>query len=94
MAKLNTGRHTSAQKAHRQSERRMYRNRLLKKTAREATKGVLAAVDSKDEGKAGTSLVEASSLWDRAAKHRAIHWKTAARRKSRLAARVKKLSAK
>lgn len=88
MAKLKTGRHTGAMKTHRQSLRRKTRNSILKKKAREATKDLLASL--KDKAKAGKLLVGASSAWDKAAKKGSIHWKTAARRKSRLALRLAK----
>lgn len=88
MAKLKTGRHTSAIKTQRQAQRRTYRNRLLKKTAREHSKELLAAVGAKDGGKAQDAFKNASSAWDKAAKKGVVHWKTAARRKSRLAARL------
>jgi len=86
--KLKTGRHTSAIKAARQADRRALRNRTLKKNAREATKEVLAAVSSKKDDDAKKGLGKAASAWDKAAKKGTIHWKTAARRKSRLAKRV------
>jgi small subunit ribosomal protein S20 len=92
--KLKTGRHTSAQKAARQAETRMYRNRLLKKAARDDSKELVSATGAKDSSKATGLLKSASSKWDKAAKKGAIHWKTAARKKSRLAQRVQKLSAK
>lgn len=88
MAKLKTGRHTGAIKTARQAARRTLRNRLLKKKAREVTKEFLASLS--DKAKAGKLLVGASSSWDKAAKKGSIHWKTAARRKSRLALRLAK----
>jgi len=88
MAKLKTGRHTSAIKAQRQAKRRAIRNRALKKTARLTTKAVLSAVEKKDaEGIKKTLPIAVSSL-DKMAKKGAVHWKTVARRKSRLARRA------
>jgi len=78
MAKLKTGRHTSALKANRQSEKRASQNRGVKKSIKTITKEVLA-------GKSPESLKKASSVLDKAAKKNVIHWKTAARKKSRLA---------
>ena len=83
MAKLKTGRHTSAIKAQRQSERRKSRNTGLKKTIRAAAKKVLA-------GKSAADLKKASSALDKAAKKGVIHKKAAARKKSRLAKLVNK----
>ncbi len=94
MAKLKTGRHTSAIKANRQSRRRALRNRALKKNARVATKALLASVASKDKEQAEKQLSAVSSAWDKARKKGIVHWKTVARRKARLAARVRKIAAK
>src|SRR5438477_388298 len=88
MAKLKTGRHTSAIKAQRQAERRAVRNRVVRKQARLAAKAVVAAVGANDSGKAQSLLPAAASIWDKAAKSGVIHWKTAARRKSRLSAAI------
>ncbi len=94
MAKLKTGRHTSAIKAARQAEKRKIRNRALKKTSREAAKVVLDSIEKKDVAGAQKSLNAASSALDKARKKGIVHWKTVARRKSRLATRVAKLAAK
>ena len=94
MAKLMTGRHTSALKAQRQAERREVRNRAMRKKARLAAKAVLTAVAANDAGKAQSLLPDAASIWDKAAKSGVVHWKTAARRKSRLAAQIAKVPAK
>lgn len=93
MAKLKTGRHTSAIKTYRQSLRRAVRNRALKKTLRLEAKGLLAAAGSKDAPKVQELLKSVSSAFDKAAKGNTIHWKTAARKKSRLAAQARKLLA-
>lgn len=93
MAKLKTGRHTSAIKSQRQAERRTSRNRAARKRARLAAKEFSAAVAAGDKAKAQTLNAGAASTWDKAAKSGAIHWKTAARRKSRLAAQLGKLAA-
>lgn len=92
MAKLKTGRHTSALKADRQALRRKYRNRAAVKAAKESSKAVIAA--GGDKAQAEKLLSTASSKWDKAVKSGGVHWKTAARRKSRLAARVNKAAAK
>lgn len=87
MAKLKTGRHTSALKAQRQSEKRNSQNTGLKKTIRLAAKEVAKA-------KTAQSVKKASSALDKAAKKGVIHWKAAARKKSRLAKSVKKTESK
>jgi small subunit ribosomal protein S20 len=86
-AKKKTMRHRSAIKAHRQSLRRHARNVAMKKTIRRAARAAGDAATAKDS-KTAELLAKASSAFDRAAQRGTIHWKTAARRKSRLAKRV------
>jgi len=80
-------RHRSAIKAHRQSLRRHARNVALKKAIRRAARAAGDAATSKDS-KTSELLAQAASAFDRAAQRGTIHWKAAARRKSRLAKRV------
>ena len=84
MAKLKTGRHTSAIKAQRQAEKRTSRNKGLTKTVKATSKAAVAAAKAKD-GKTTELMKKACSAADKAAKKGVIHWKTAARKKSRLA---------
>ncbi len=84
MAKLKTGRHTSALKAQRQAEKRTSENKGLTKKIHLATKAVKAAA-SKKAATLKKDLQKAESCIDKAAKKKVIHWKTAARKKSRLA---------
>jgi len=93
MAKLKTGRHTSALKAARQAERRASHNRGVRKVIKTAAKDVLAAVKAKESDKCPKLLGKAASSWDKAAKKGVIHWKTAARKKARLAKLVNSISA-
>lgn len=93
MAKLKTGRHTSAIKATRQNRKRFLKNRGIRKDIRAAAKELLLAVQKKDAPAAKELLSKASSLWDKAAKTGVIHWKAAARKKSRLAEKVRALAA-
>jgi len=86
-------RHASAIKAQRQSERRYSRNRLNKKNVRLAVRAVLDAVAKKDSGKIPDLMAKASSALSKAAQRGVIHWKTAARKKSRLAQRAAKVAA-
>ena len=83
MAKLKTGRHTGALKAQRQAEKRTSQNKGLMKKVRVAAKQVLASLKAEDLKKAASSI-------DKAAKKKTLHWKTAARKKSRLAKAVNK----
>jgi len=90
MAKLKTGRHTGAMKAHRQSEKRELANRTVKKNIRLLAKELAAAAVRKDSKAVDELTRKVSSAWDKAAKGGLIHWKAAARKKSRLAIAAKK----
>ena len=92
MAKLKTGRHTSALKAHRQEERHAEVNLQVRSRIRTVARKVEAAVAGKDAKSAQTYLNEAFSLWDKAAKHGVIHGRAASRKKSRLAEKVSTLT--
>ncbi|HCC47107.1 MAG TPA: 30S ribosomal protein S20 [Elusimicrobia bacterium] len=89
MAKLKTGRHTSAIKAWRKSEKLASKHRGVKTRIHDTAKEFGALVEKKDLENAQKMLPKAYSLLDKAAKTGTLHWKTAARRKSRLAARIK-----
>ncbi|HVO33111.1 MAG TPA: 30S ribosomal protein S20 [Elusimicrobiota bacterium] len=93
MAKLKTGRHTSALKAHRQSERRAEANQKVRSEIRTIARKVEAAVAGKDSKAAHTYLQDAFSLWDKAAKVGVVHRRAASRKKARLAQRVGHLQA-
>src|ERR1700687_4385305 len=93
MAKLKTGRHTSALKAHRQSETHAEHNLQIRSKIRTIARKVESAVAAKDAKTAKTLLNEAFAAWDRAAKAGIIHWRAASRKKSRLARRVDGLAA-
>lgn len=93
MAKLKTGRHTGAIKANRQAERREARNRAARRKIRSAAKELLEAVEKKDKAAVGKLYPQVASLWDKAAKTGLVHWKAAARKKSRLAQKVQSLTA-
>ena len=93
MAKLKTGRHTSALKAHRQSETHAEHNLQIRSKIRTLARRVEAAVAGKDAKAAKALLSETFSAWDRAAKTGVIHSRAASRKKSRLAARVDGLAA-
>jgi len=88
-----SARHASALKAHRQSVKRNLRNREIKKGIRLAARAVADAASAKDTAKLGELLGNAASAIDKAAQSGTIHWKTAARKKSRLAKRINAASA-
>ena len=92
MAKLKTGRHTSALKAHRHSERHAEHNLDVRSRIRTLARKVESAVTAKDAKTAQTLLNAAFAAWDKAAKSGIVHWRAASRKKSRLAARVSGLA--
>ncbi len=80
--------HKSAIKRHKQSLQRAARNRANRTRMKNAVKAVRAAVLEKDAEKAQNAFVQATSILDKTATKGAIHWKTAARKISRLAKAV------
>jgi len=89
MAKLKTGRHTSAIKAWRKSERLASRNRGVKTRIHDSVKEFEGLISRKDVENAQKLLPKVHAFLDKAAKTGTIHWKAAARKKSRLALRIK-----
>lgn len=92
MAKLKTGRHTSAIKEFRKSERRTPHNRALKKKIRLLAKSVEMAISNKKLDEAMQLLPNCFSAWDKAAKVGVIHKNAASRKKSRLSSKIAQLS--
>ena len=72
----------------RRSEKRRLRNKSAKSALRTQIRKVLGAVEKKDKGVAQTELRAAYALLDKAARKGVIHANSAARHKSRLAARI------
>lgn len=85
--------HKSALKRHRQSLVARARNRSMKTQVKNVIKAVRAAVELKDATAAQTALKEATAVLDSAASKKIIHWKTAARKVSRLNLAVNKIEA-
>ena len=83
--------HRSAAKALRQSEKRRLRNKAIKTRVKTITKKFLKSLEEGDLAKAEATFREAQSLIQRAASKGTLHWRTAARKISRLA---QKLNAK
>ena len=92
MAKLKTGRHTSALKAQRQAERHADANVEIRSRIHTIARKVEAAVTKKDAAAAKALLQEAFSVWDKAAKTGVVHWRSASRKKARLSSRVQGLA--
>lgn len=91
MAKLKTGRHTSALKETRKNEAHRLINRSILTYIRHLSKNLEKAIA---EGNAQTarSLINTTfSAWDKAAQKNIIHWKNAARKKSRLSLKLNEL---
>jgi small subunit ribosomal protein S20 len=86
-------RNASAMKYHKQSEKRRLANKGRKTTIRTFTKKAVAAAEGGDAEAAVKFERVVQSLVDKASKTSTLHKNTAARRKSRLAKRLKTLQA-
>jgi small subunit ribosomal protein S20 len=84
----------SAKKRHRQSLENRTRNRSVKKSIKTQYRKVMDAVVAGDAKKADDELSVAAKQLDRAATRKIIHANAAARTKSRLSAKIKKLKNK
>ncbi|MDD5021450.1 MAG: 30S ribosomal protein S20 [Endomicrobiaceae bacterium] len=85
MAKLKTGRHTSALKEVRKAAKRTVRNTATKSKIKSMAKKVELAVKAKDKEVAQSALNVAFSEWDKAKKRNVIHKNAASNQKARLA---------
>ena len=72
--------HKSAIKRHKQSLRNAARNRTVRTRIKNVIKDVRAAVQQQDSEAAKAALVRATSILDKAAGKRVLHWKNASRR--------------
>lgn len=84
--------HKSALKRHKQSVKRNGRNRAARTRVKNMVKSVRAAVLSENKEQAQQALVLATATLDKVSSKGVIHWKTAARKISRLAQAVNKLA--
>lgn len=80
--------HKSAIKRHRQSLQRALRNKSQRTRVKNVVKDVRAAVGEGSRESAAQALQKAASVMGKAVTKGAIHWKTAARKVSRLARAV------
>lgn len=85
--------HKSAIKRHRQSLKARARNRAMKSRVKNAVKVLREALDTGNATQAQAALKSATSILDKAAGKKVLHWRTAGRKVSRLAQAVNKLSA-
>ncbi len=83
--------HKSALKRHRQSLKARERNRMMKTRVKNAMKAVHTAIESKDNDAVTTALQHATSILDKAASKKVMHWRTAARKISRLSVASNKI---
>lgn len=83
--------HKSALKRHRQSLKRKTRNRKIKSTCRTAIKNTLSAITEGDKTKANDCFKIAQQQIAKASVKKIYHKKNAARKISRLAAKLNQL---
>lgn len=83
----------SAQKAHRASLKKYVFNKRRKDAMKENVKSVRKSISEKDKAGAEKKLPEAYKAIDKALKRGVIKENAAARKKSRLVAAIKKISA-
>jgi len=83
--------HKSALKRHRQSLKANERNRMMKTRVKNAMKAVRVAIESQDNDAVAAALKNATSILDKAASKKVIHWRTAARKISRLSVAANKI---
>jgi small subunit ribosomal protein S20 len=84
----------SAEKAARQAEKHRAHNIALRSRMRSALRKVIAAISSGDPDNARKSFQEAVPMIDTLVSKKIVHRNKAARHKSRLAARIRKIPAK
>lgn len=85
--------HPSAEKRHRQSEKRRLRNQAIRTKLRHAVRGVRSAVAARDLDAARKEFARASRALSKAATKGVVHRNNASRRIARLARAVSQLAA-
>ncbi|MDR3330821.1 MAG: 30S ribosomal protein S20 [Endomicrobium sp.] len=91
MAKLKTGRHTSALKEARKSKKRTKRNTAIKSRIKSSIKKIEMAVRDNNTESAFENLATTFSYLDKATKKNTIHPKSASNQKIRLSKLVSKI---
>jgi small subunit ribosomal protein S20 len=84
----------SAEKAARQAQKHRVRNIALRSRMRSALRKVIAAIATGNQESARTSYAQAVPAIDTLVTKKIVHRNKAARHKSRLAARIRKMPAK
>ena len=92
MAKLKTGRNTSAIKQHRKSLRQGAHNRVILKKIRLLAKQFEISLSQKKMDEAKKLLSQCFSAWDKATKSGVVHSNAASRKKARLSAKLHHLA--
>lgn len=77
-----------AKKDLRQARKANEKNTAARVALHKVQKEVRLVVEAKDKNKAAELVRKLQQLLDKAAKHNVVHWKTAARKKSRLSAKI------
>lgn len=85
--------HKSEIKRHKQSLKAAARNKANRTRVKNVVKDVRAAIQGNDQEYAAKMLSKASSVINKTVTKGALHWKTAARKVSRLARAINKLNA-
>jgi small subunit ribosomal protein S20 len=86
-------RHLSAMKRARQNEKRRVRNQARKTRVKNVVRDVRQAVAEKNLDNAAAALKKATPIIAKVASKGALHWRTAARKISRLTKQVNSLKA-
>lgn len=84
MAKLKTGRHTSALKEVRKARRRRWANAAARNTARTLAKQLNIAIAAKDAAKVKDLLPKTMSAWKKLGNRNTVHHANASRKIARL----------
>lgn len=92
MAKLKTGRHTTAIKTARQALKHRWANVKRMDEVKELTKQLLASISSKNVSQAKQLLPKVVSIWARVGRSHVVHHRAASRKIARLSKAVHKLS--
>ncbi len=92
MAKLKTGRHTSALKTVRQAARRAQANRMAKDKVKALTKQLMEALSKKDLASSQDLLKKNMSAWTRLGRSHVVHHAAASRKIARLSRAVHRLA--
>lgn len=92
MANKKTMRHASALKAHRKSLERQAQAYTVRHRLRTLTNSVIKAIGAKNVDAAKKAFIDVQSEWSKAAHKGVYHQNVAARKVSRLAARLQALS--